>query len=33
MVTMVRIDGWTSSKWRDKVDIAGETEGTMDEGE
>ena len=24
---------WTWSKWRDKVDIADETEGTTDEGE
>ena len=24
---------WTCSKWRDKVDIGGEIEGTMDEGE
>ena len=24
---------WTCSKWRDKVDIASEMEGTMDDGE
>ena len=33
MATMVRVEGMDVLQMESKVDIAGETEGTMDEGE